>query len=921
MEFLHEIDSWLTKFESEGIKHRSLKLSDLYPNGEESDVRLSSSMFDKFHNYTAEKMIDYLREVLDETVFCGKPREEQLEAKRSSFVVLTLFVEGLASWKEYAENRAKIFEEYDIESSDPVEISKFDYEYRRFENRKSCGHIKSDLIKMTIEEFLNKAVFQQVAFSPGKSVPFLKNGKSQDDKENYDVSVNDVDFENEEHGDPDRLIEQLALMSVELPDNTGEAERKSGYRSFCDDLESVVLGEEITLNSLKSTSTNVANPLKKMLENSWKFPKNFNINFDSTVKFDKSITSQQKNEHDVEEAMANGSIPDKPILRSKDKKNSAALSTMPDEGEIRQSTRTFTKNTNRFDSFERTPFSDDDDEAGTKFSRSSELFASTSSVLTASVNCVKPDTCSDISEREDFSEDEIEEDDELLEKEREAQSDSEDFNRATLECKQPHSFENKLMKSLNRKSGMGAADEEAQGKLDYYKELCKHFFNSAGPNQDLRKLLQKDDTIEECEQDSLYEEDSLEMEGTNESIEDETTKHDHYEIEERDGIDESMSDTFDRSGIENSHSRLSTNTNNKIGDSTFSRDDFLSQDISRSDNRLSGDSEDDTLTRVSCSSGMSPERYVKKITGIIDGEGLEEVEEDDEFASSSEINGDLVYRKFIGKGAEARVYQGYMGKNRESVVAIKKYELEEGTDEGNKLYQNLKKEFLLFKSLAHPALVQYLAFKKLPRNRNPNLFTLNLVMEYAPGGCLATEMRKHKDGLSLIRVKSYVLQILLGLQYLHRQKIVHRDLKPGNILLTKDLKNVKISDFGISAEIVSQTQLRRTSIGTPWYMAPEVILGEPYSYGADVWALGSCVFEMVTGKKIFNQCVAMGAMMKIVQSGNPLSLYEEERERFLKQDPSLVDFLNLCWEKDSAKRATSNELLTHEFLHDAPLEL
>jgi NIMA (never in mitosis gene a)-related kinase len=82
--------------------------------------------------------------------------------------------------------------------------------------------------------------------------------------------------------------------------------------------------------------------------------------------------------------------------------------------------------------------------------------------------------------------------------------------------------------------------------------------------------------------------------------------------------------------------------------------------------------------------------------------------------------------------------------------------------------------------------------------------------------------------------------------------IIHRDLKPGNILLSNDKKIVKISDFGISKQTRSNSIRKRTFVGTPWYMAPEVIEDEPYSEKADIWSLACCILHLVTGKRPFD---------------------------------------------------------------------
>ncbi|KAG7564649.1 Protein kinase domain, partial [Arabidopsis suecica] len=161
----------------------------------------------------------------------------------------------------------------------------------------------------------------------------------------------------------------------------------------------------------------------------------------------------------------------------------------------------------------------------------------------------------------------------------------------------------------------------------------------------------------------------------------------------------------------------------------------------------------------------------------------------------------------------------------------------------------------------------------------------NTLNEYCSGRNLAKHIERNRGKLPEDDVKSFASEILVGLKYLHEEKIIHSDIKPKNILLAfENNRFAKIAGFGKvikkgSVEYGDGLGHRR---GTSWFLSPEVMMGMILDYGADVWAFGCTVLEMLTGERVWSE--------------------------FAK------DFLTKCLERDPAKRWSVDSLLKHEFL-------
>ncbi len=250
--------------------------------------------------------------------------------------------------------------------------------------------------------------------------------------------------------------------------------------------------------------------------------------------------------------------------------------------------------------------------------------------------------------------------------------------------------------------------------------------------------------------------------------------------------------------------------------------------------------------------------------------------------------------ELIGSGGFSKVYQGTIVQSQER-VAVKKIKAKSSS-----VKKVVKLEIAILKQLHHPNVVHYKGF-----GYNSSEKEYSLILEYCDGGTL--EQTISKEGPLKEDKAAFILyQILNGLSYLKENQIIHRDIKPANILKKLNGDVYLITDFGISINLLTMAVSNESMQGTPHYAAPEVISIKPYGFAADVWSLGSTLFEMITGKRPYDECNAFTAMYKIVQLGHP------EIPNHLS--PQCKDFLEKCWTYDDTERPTIEELIIHPFL-------
>ncbi|KAI8141503.1 kinase-like domain-containing protein [Fennellomyces sp. T-0311] len=251
---------------------------------------------------------------------------------------------------------------------------------------------------------------------------------------------------------------------------------------------------------------------------------------------------------------------------------------------------------------------------------------------------------------------------------------------------------------------------------------------------------------------------------------------------------------------------------------------------------------------------------------------------------------DFVIKGAIGYGSSAIVYSAiYTPLNQR--VALKMIDLE--MFERNQI-DELRRETTLMALSKHPNVLRVLG-------SFVNGSKLYIVTPYLAGGsCLDIMKTNFREGLDELSIAYILKQALEGLAYLHKNGHIHRDVKAGNLLMDED-GTVLLGDFGVSSSLMDTGErgVRKTFVGTPCWMAPEVMEQAGYDYKADIWSFGITAIELATGHAPFAKLPPLKVLMMTLSSDPPTLVRETTKHKYTRVFKDMID---LCLNKDPAKR-------------------
>ena len=285
------------------------------------------------------------------------------------------------------------------------------------------------------------------------------------------------------------------------------------------------------------------------------------------------------------------------------------------------------------------------------------------------------------------------------------------------------------------------------------------------------------------------------------------------------------------------------------------------------------------------------------ITGPLEVKKVMGIDGDMNWTFDRSVSPESIFKKImdIGKGGFGFVMQ-LMHVPSQTLLAAKSVLPGLLTPKGRKA---LEQEIDLMRQIRSEYTVHYYGTITFEGN-------MTILMEFCKLGSLRDVIDIRNEVLNEFQIAFVMHDVLNALIVLHDHQIIHRDLKAANILLSANGVS-RLTDFGVSRQFSKSTSVTNTSVGTPYWMAPEVILGQTYDYSADIWSLGATAVELAEGAPPYCEFQPIAALQQITTKG----FKGFRQQRFTRE---FEDFVWKCMDMDSGNRPTPQELLEHPFV-------